>query len=313
MPPKRKIPAEHVAFAALPVQMVTLGGGALRAAVHLSGTLSSRRIPVVCLPGYQRNMADFTEFASYFGRVGGGAWPVVLIDLPGRGRSDSRANADDYGSPRDARDVAAILSALGIGRAILVGQGYGGQVSMALAAAHPLLIAGAVLLDAGPVTDSRGVVRLRNNLRHVESLRGTKAVVAGFRKMLLGAYPGSSESQLDRLMGRSHGFDKRGRAWPLHDQRLIAALEAFSFDDVLAAQWPLFDALRGIPLMLLRTQLTDQVRRETFEEMVRRRPDAVALTIAGQGSPALFDQHQDIEAVAQFVLGVSRRALGKAA
>ncbi|MDB5531230.1 MAG: alpha/beta hydrolase [Devosia sp.] len=310
---KRKFPVDHPGFAALPVQMVTLGDGDLQAAVHVSGTLSSRRIPVVCVPGYQRNMTDFTEFSDYFQRVGGGNWPVVLIDLPGRGRSTDRDEADDYGSPRDARDLAAVLTALGIERATFIGQGYGGQVTMTLAAVHPLLVAGVVLLDAGPVTDSRGIVRLRNNLKHVESLRGAKAVTAGFRKMLLGDYPGSSESQLDSLMARSHFLDKRGRAWPLHDQRLIAALEAFSFDDVLTAQWPLFDALEATPLMLLRTQLTDQVRRETFEEMVRRRPDAVALTIAGQGSPALFDQHEEIEAVAEFAIGVSSKRLGKAA
>jgi pimeloyl-ACP methyl ester carboxylesterase len=310
---KRKFPADHPSFVALPVQMVTLGDGDLQAAVHVSGTLSSRRIPVVCVPGYQRNMTDFSEFADYFQRVGGGNWPVVLIDLPGRGRSSDRADADDYGSPRDARDLATVLMALGIERATFIGQGYGGQVAMTLAAAHPLLVAGVVLLDAGPVTDSRGIVRLRNNLKHVESLRGAKAVTAGFRKMLLGDYPGSSESQLDSLTARSHFLDKRGRAWPLHDQRLIDALDDFSFDDVLTAQWPLFDALEATPLMLLRTQLTDQLRRETFEEMVRRRPDAVALTIAGQGSPALFDQHEEIEAVAEFVLSVSSKRLGKAA
>jgi pimeloyl-ACP methyl ester carboxylesterase len=310
---KRKIPADHPSFAALPVQMVTLGDADLQAAVHVSGTLSSRRIPVVCVPGYQRNMTDFTAFVDYFQRVGGGGWPVALIDLPGRGRSSDRAKATDYGSPHDARDLAAVLTALGIERAIFIGQGYGGQVTMALAAMHPLLVAGVVLLDAGPVTDSRGIVRLRNNLKHVESLRGGKAVIAGFRKMLLGDYPGSSEGQLDSLIARSHFFDKRGRAWPLHDQRLIDALEAFSFDDILAAQWPLYDALEATPLMLLRTQLTDQVRRETFEEMVRRRPDAIALTIAGQGSPALFDQHEEIEAVADFAMTVNAKRMGKAA
>ena len=313
MPRQRKYPPDHPAFATLPVQMVTLGDGGLQAAVHVGGVLGSRRVPVVCIAGYQRNMTDFSEFAAYFQRVGGGEWPVVLIDLPGRGRSSDRTKSQDYGSPRDARDVATVLAALGIERATLVGQGYGGQVAMAMATMHPLLIAGVALLDAGPVTDSRGIVRLRNNLKHIESLRGTKAVTAGFRKMLSGDYPGSSESQLDTLMLRSHYFDKRGRAWPLHDPRLIDALEAFSFDDVLSAQWPLFDALKTTPLMLLRTQLTDQVRRETFEEMVRRRPDAVALTIAGQGSPALFDQHEEIEALAEFVLSVSHRALGKAA
>lgn len=311
MPRPRTVPADHPAFATLPVTHVTLAAG-VRAAVHVAGRLSSQRLPVICIPGYQRNMSDFTEFAGYFRRVGGGEWPVVLLDLPGRGRADNRLRAEDYSSLADARDVASAMAALGIGRAIVLGQGHGGQVAMALAAAHPLLIAGTVLLDSGPVTDSRGIVRLRSNLAHIEALRG-KAVTAGFRRILGGDYPGVPENRLDALVSRSHFIDKRGRARPLYDPRLIAALASINFDDVLMAQWPLFDALSCAPLMLLRTQLTDQLRRETFDEMVRRRDDAVALTIAGQGSPALFDQREEIEAVAEFVTHTSNRALGKAA
>lgn len=300
----RTVPDNHPAFAELPVTFVALGSG-LRAAVHVSGQFTGRRLPIVCLPGYQRNMSDFQAFASYLRRAGGGEWPVVLIDLPGRGRADDRAQASDYSSLVDARDVASILMALNIGRAIILGQGHGGQVAMALATNHPLLIAGTILLDSGPVTDSRGIVRLRNNLEHVEALRGAKVVTSGFRRILGGDYPGLPEAQIDALIGRTHFIDKRGRARPLYDARLIKALADINFDDVLMAQWPLFDALTCAPLMLLRTQLTDQLRRETFDEMARRRPDALALTIAGQGSPALFDQREEIEAVLDFVTRTS--------
>lgn len=312
MPRSRKFPTDHPAFAPLKVTHVPLAAG-IRAAVHVAGQLSSRRLPVVCLAGYQRNMSDFTEFAAYFRRVGSGDWPVVLLDLPGRGRADDRRKAEDYGSLADAADVASVMTALGIGRAIVLGQGHGGQVAMALAASHPLLIAGTVLLDSGPVTDSRGIVRLRSNLAHIEALRGAKTVTAGFRRILSGDYPGLPDDRLDALMGRSHVIDKRGRARPLYDRRLIEALASINFDDVLMAQWPLFDALSCAPLMLLRTQLTDQLRRETFDEMTRRRPDAVALTIDGQGSPALFDQREEIEAVAEFVIHTSTQLLGRAA
>ncbi len=92
----------------------------------------------------------------------------------------------------------------------------------------------------------------------------------------------------------------------MFDTRLVDRIKDISFDDILVAQWPLYDALRCAPLMLLRTQLTDQVRRETFEEMVKRRPDAVAITISGQGSPALLDQEAEIEAVAEFVFHVGK-------
>ncbi len=309
----RTIPEDHAAFADLPVRHVVLSDMRVRAAVHLRGDFGAGRIPVVCLAGYSRNMSDFTGFADYFKRLGPGNWPVALIDLPGRGRATDRVSAEDYSSLADARDVADIFAALGIDRAIMLGQGYGGQVTMALAAAHPLLVAGTILLDSGPVTDSRGIVRLRNNLDHVMAQRGAKAVNSAFRRMLTGDYPGLGEATLDSLAQRSHWFDKRGRARALYDQRLIDALKSFNFDDVLVAQWPLYDALKCGALMLLRTQLTDQLRRETFDEMTRRRPDAIAMTISGQGSPALFDQHEEIEAVAEFVFRTSERLQRKAA
>lgn len=303
---RRKVPDSHLAFSGLPVSFVTLRDARTRCAVHLRGSFAQRRVPLICLPGYHRNMSDFSDFADFFQRLGGGDWPMVLIDLPGRGRSDDRPKSIAYSTRTDARDVADVLAALGIGRAILLGQGHGGQVAMTLATQHPLLVGGTILLDAGPVTDSRGIVRLRNNLAHIEGLRGSKAVASGFRRMLGGDYPGHGEAELDALALRSHWFDKRGRARPLFDTRLIEQIKTISFDDILVAQWPLYDALKCAQLMLLRTQLTDQVRRETFEEMVRRRPDAEALTISGQGSPALFDQEAEIEAVAEFVFGIGK-------
>jgi pimeloyl-ACP methyl ester carboxylesterase len=307
MPRPRSFPTDHPPFAALPVTPVTLAGG-LRAMVHVSGEWSRQTLPLVCIPGYQRNMTDFADFVQYFRRASGGDWPIVLVDLPGRGRADDREKAEDYSSLADARDVASMLAALGIAQAIFFGQGHGGQVSMALAAEHPLLVAGTILLDAGPVTDSRGIVRLRNNVAHVEALRG-KAVLAGFRRILAGDYPELPPGQLDELIGRTHFIDRRGRAKPLYDKRLISALASINFDDVLAPQWPLFDALRCAPLMLIRTQLTDQLRRQTFDEMTRRRRDAATLAIEGQGSPALFNQAAEVEAIAGFVRATSKRRL----
>lgn len=298
---RRTVPDDHPAFARLPVERIMLGDARTHAAVYRRGQFGTGRTPLVCIAGYQRNMSDFSDFASYLQRVGPGDWPLVLIDLPGRGRADDRRQAVDYGSVTDAHDVADIMAALGIGRAIMLGQGHGGQVIMALAARHPLLLAGTVLVDAGPVTDSRGIVRLRSNMAHIDGLRGAKTVRSGFRRILGSDYPGLSDERLDELALRSHWFDRRGHAQPLFDARLIDNLQAFRFDDVLVAQWPLYDALASAPLLLLRTQQTDQLRRETFEEMARRRPDATALTISGQGSPALFDQQEEVAAVADFI------------
>lgn len=304
MPKRRSVPADHPPFAHLPVSMIETRDPRVRMAVHVSGSLADRHTPLVCLAGLNRNMSDFTGFMSFARRSAMANRPIVLIDLPGRGRADDRINGGNYSSLTDARDVADCLAALGIPRAIIIGQGHGGHVAMALTTTHPLLVSGTILVDAGPVVDSRGIVRLRNNLAHVEGLRGAKLVTAGFRRMLAGDYPGLPDDVLDRLAQRTHFFDKRGRAQPLYDRRLLAPLAAINFDDVLTPQWPLFDALAVAPLMILRTQLTDQLRRETFEEMVRRRPDALAFTISGQGSPALFDHTEEVTTIARFVTDI---------
>lgn len=301
MPSASRIPIDHRAFGPLPVRMVTLGGGDEQMAVHLAGRLTTDKLPLICVAGYHRNMSDYSQFVGFFQREMGGDWPVVLLDLRGRGRSPGRADAGDYGSPRDAADLSALADALGIGAAVFVGQGYGGQVTMALAALRPALIAAAVLIDAGPITDSRGLVRLRSNLKHIAAQRGEAEVKSVFRQMLSTDYPGIGETQIQALAERTHVVDKRGRANGLFDAALLAQLEDFSHDDVLVAQWPLFNALAVAPLLLLRTQLTDQLRRETFDEMAHRQPDAVSLTIAGQGSPALLDHGDEVSAIARFV------------
>ncbi len=299
MPLKRSQHPSHGEFAALPVRQVTVGGTDDKLAVHVSGRVTGGVLPLVCVAGYHRNMTDYAGLLKQKALGRDADWPVVLVDFRGRGRSPDRRREGDYGSVPDARDLAQVTMALGIERAIFVGQGHGGQAIMAMAAEHPLLIGGAILIDAGPMTDSRGIVRLRSNLGFIDALRGDAEIRSGLRQILASDYPGSADSVLDTLAARSHVI-QNGRASPLFDPALVKRLAAFSHDDVLMAQWPLFDALAHAPMMVIRTQLTDQLRRETFDEMIRRRPDAVGLTIAGQGSPALLDHAEEVDAMGTF-------------
>jgi pimeloyl-ACP methyl ester carboxylesterase len=297
----RLLPSDHPPFTGLPVRYITVDGGAARMAVHVAGRLNAGSLPLICVPGYQRNMTDFADFVGQLQRQLDPDWPVVLLDLLGRGRSADRPRGQPYISTQEARDVAAVADALGIGSAVFVGQGHGGQVLMALSAERPLLNAGTVLIDAGPVSDPRGLVRLRNNLGDIGTLRGETAFRRMSRQMLAMDYPGATEQQLDRLALRTHFLDRRGRVRGLFDPRLLAMLAGFEHDDVLVAQWPLFAGLGTAPLLLMRTHLTEQLRRETFEEMMRRRRDTEGYFIDGQGSPALLDNADDVRPIATFV------------
>lgn len=298
---KRITPVEELPqFADLPIERICVGPAARTLAVSISGDLAAPLLPIVCIPGYVRNMLDFAALRTALGRLPDPSRAVVLLDLAGRGRSPALPPKSDYSTLLDAEDVIAAVTALGIGKAIFLGQGHGGQVAMAVARRRPGLVGATILVDSGPVTNPRGLVRMRNNLRHITSIRGESAVRAALRKVLSADYPGESEARLDALSEREFWLDPRGRAQGLYDPRLLTRLDAFDFDDVLEPQWPLFDVLSHAPLMLVRTQLSDQLRRETFDEMLRRRPDAATLLISGIGSPALLDGAEEIYAIAEF-------------
>jgi pimeloyl-ACP methyl ester carboxylesterase len=309
----RTVPLEHPAFASLPVRQVVVGDARETMAVHVSGRLLIGRMPVVCVPGYQRNMSDYTEFAGLFHRIMGEDWPVVMLDLKGRGRSADRLDKSRYITTIDAGDIAQICAALAIESAVFIGQGYGGQVLMALGTAQPTLIGGVILIDSGPVSDPRGLVRLRNNLKDLDGNRSAAGLRSMFRRMLTADYPGLPDVLLDSLASRTHLLDKRNRVRPLFDPHLLKMLEDYEHDDVLMAQWPLFGALGMMPMTMMRTQLTDQLRREVFEEMMKRRRDADGYVIEGQASPALLNSVEDVEPIADFVRQVVKKKARPAA
>ena len=75
---------------------------------------------------------------------------VVAVDLRGHGRSDPPASSA-Y-EPRDfGRDLQAVLDALEIPRAVLVGHSMGSAAAVAFASEHPSRVAGLLLVD--PVDD----------------------------------------------------------------------------------------------------------------------------------------------------------------
>jgi pimeloyl-ACP methyl ester carboxylesterase len=282
----RTIPDDHKAFAALPVKQITVGDADEQLAVHVEGTLRAGSVPLVCVAGYNRNMCDWAGFLRLAQQSLRGRVPIVLVDLKGRGRASDRPSGAAYSSITDAADLA--------------------QVLMALAAQRPALIAGTVLIDAGPVSDSRGLVRLRVTLNDLTGVRGEASLRPMLRRMVAADYPGIPETTLDEVTQRTHYVDKRGRLQPLFDPALIKLLEPFDLDDVLVPQWQLFRALGHAPMLLMRGQYTEQLRRSTFEEMLKQRRDAEGYEIEHQGSPALLDAADDVAPIAEFARDLTK-------
>ena len=81
---------------------------------------------------------------------------VIAADLRGRGRSNTLPGP--YGLERHADDLAAMLDALEVDRALVVGHSMGAFVSVRFAERHPDRVAGLVLIDGGlPVPNPGGI------------------------------------------------------------------------------------------------------------------------------------------------------------
>src|SRR5262245_4550536 len=117
----------------------------LRLHVREHGERRAAGLPVVCLPGLARTTADFELLARALAGDAARLRRVLALDYRGRGLSDHDPDPDNYTIPVELDDVLAVLTAREVGSAVFVGTSRGGLIVMALAAARPGAIAGAVL------------------------------------------------------------------------------------------------------------------------------------------------------------------------
>ena len=97
---------------------------------------------VVCCPG----MGDLrTSYRALAQRLAADGARVASVDLRGHGQSD--VGWPDYSPAAVADDLLALVDSLG-GRAVLVGNSYGGSAAVLAAAREPAAVAGLVLLGA---------------------------------------------------------------------------------------------------------------------------------------------------------------------
>lgn len=72
---------------------------------------------------------------------------VIYVDLHGRGRSDAPADLNAITFEEDVADIAALVTALGLGAVHVYGFSYGGLLAQALALEHAALVRTLVLAN----------------------------------------------------------------------------------------------------------------------------------------------------------------------
>jgi pimeloyl-ACP methyl ester carboxylesterase len=65
--------------------------------------------------------------------------------------------------------------------------------------------------------------------------------------------------------------------------------------------WPQFEALKRVPVLVLRGENSDILSPKTVEEMRRRHPALVSFTVTNEGHAPLLKDQQTIGAIQHFL------------
>ena len=79
--------------------------------------------------------------------LAGRGYPAVALDQRGHGLSDKPDAGYDFATV--TADLAEVITSLGLDRPVVVGQSWGGNVVLELAARHPSLVRGVACVDGG--------------------------------------------------------------------------------------------------------------------------------------------------------------------
>jgi pimeloyl-ACP methyl ester carboxylesterase len=259
----------------------------LRLHVREYGRRIAPALPVVCLPGLARTVADFAGLAP---ALASGAPPrrVIAIDSRGRGQSDYDSNADNYNVAVELSDVVTVLTALEIGPAVFVGSSRGGILTMLLAVAHPTAIAGAVLHDIGPVIEPKGLARIKSYVGKLPQPRSFAEGAEILRRLFDAQFPKLASEQWLAAAQRTWKMDD-GTLIPTYDVRLSRTLAELDIERPLPPLWNEFDALARVPILVIRGANSDILSETTLTAMRARHPTVESVEVADQGHVPLFD------------------------
>jgi len=279
----------------------------LRLHVRQYGTRISSGLPVVCLPGLTRTVADFATLAPALAANAGRNRRVIAIDTRGRGQSEYDSNPKNYNLAVELADVMTVLTALEIARAVFIGSSRGGILTMLMGAANPAAIGGVVLHDIGPVIDPMGVARIKSYVGKMPRPRTFAEGEDILKRLFAPQFPRLTPEQW-RAAARRAWQSKNGGLEPTYDVQLAETLADFDIERPLPPLWNEFDALASVPMLVIRGANSDILSKATVEAMAARHPGMQSIEVPDEGHVPLLEGEDLFRRIALFVAACDETA-----
>ncbi|MBV7259570.1 alpha/beta fold hydrolase [Erythrobacter crassostreae] len=255
--------------------------------------------PVLCLHGLTRNARDFADLADHLCQTR----RVIVPEMRGRGMSDYAPSSDTYNPLQYVADLEKLLSEEGIEQFISIGTSMGGLMTMLMAPAKPGRILAFAINDIGPEVNMAGVERIGTYVGQGGSYPTWIHAARSLSEVHSGAFPDFDLDQWLEMAKRTLVVSQNGRISYDYD---MAIAEPFKVPGNAAPPdlWPAYDALRDVPMVLLRGELSDLLTPETVAKMVERNPAMKVVTVPRVGHAPTLDEPEARAAIDELLASV---------
>ena len=270
---------------------------------HYPARKQSARRPVLCLAGLTRNSRDFDRVAQALSQDASTSRDVYTLDIRGRGLSEPDPDWRNYAVPIEMQDVIDFMTMMELQDTGIIGTSRGGLITMVLAAAQPARIGAVVLNDIGPVIETDGLVRIAGYVGRVPLPKSWGEAARVIRDLSKRDFPTMSEADAEAF-ARQLFNERNGRPAPGYDTKLSKCLSVL--DGPMPALWPQFEAMKRVPVMVIRGENSDLLTAATIEDMRRRHPMFTSHTVPNEGHAPLLWDAPSMSAIAQFFAKADR-------
>jgi pimeloyl-ACP methyl ester carboxylesterase len=220
--------------------------------------------PILCIPGLTRNARDFEPVAERYG----GDWRVLCVELRGRGLSESDPDPSRYTPHYYVADLLKLLDQEGIADAVFFGTSLGGICTMLFASTDADRIAGAMLNDIGPEIDQAGIDRIGGYVGREVVFESWGQAIAALIERNRAMFPKWGPGDWDRFSRRIMHETPDGIRFQ-YDMRIADKFRAAT-EGPQGANWHLYEALAGRPVLVLRGGRSDLLSAEVADRMVEK-------------------------------------------
>jgi pimeloyl-ACP methyl ester carboxylesterase len=257
------------------------------------------RLPVLCMHGLTRNARDFAALAEDLAPKR----RVIVPEMRGRGLSDYASDSDTYSPLTYVQDVEKLLAEQGITRFVVIGTSMGGLMTMLMAAAQPGRMAAVVMNDVGPEVDAAGLARISGYVGQGRSYPTWVHAARGLAEAHGAAFPDFDLDMWLEMAKRTMVVTQNGRIGFDYD---MAIAEPFAKPGNAAPPnlWLAYEALRDVPMLLVRGELSDLLSPDTVKQMAVRNPRMRHITVPRIGHAPTLDEPEVRAAIHALLDGV---------